>query len=477
MFFSLSPPKPTHISSSVDTVPPVISDCPPQQTETVELGQTSAQVVWFQPSATDNSGTATLQTQTHSPGDAFVIGQTTVRYIFVDPASNPAICEFIVLVQTVDTTPPDGMGCPQSVVETVELGVTSVPVFWVEPTVTDISGTERLDDRSHQPGQSFMVGLTTVTYVFSDASNNIARCTFNVIVTTEDTTPPSITGCPVQPVVEQVELGTIGTFVTWTPPTATDMSDPVTVNVNQNPGSFFLVGTMAITYTFTDAENNQNICRFDVVVTTKVFQCPSEARAIVELGITSSVVRYDEPFATDNSNAPNLLQTQTCQPGGSYPVGDTNCLYLFVDPDGNSNSCTFRIIVTTIDTTPPTISNCPTAGASTIVELGLLDGAVFWSEPTATDLAGATLLPRTGRPGDSFPLGATPLVYVFTDPSGNEATCTFIVTVTTDRGPESGRAKCNQGFSTGRGRCCPGVIEAVSYERYLGISKNLEEGS
>lgn len=87
----------------------------------------------------------------------------------------------------------------------------------------------------------------------------------------EDTTPPSITGCPVQPVVEQVELGTIGTFVTWTPPTATDLSDPVTVNVNQNPGSFFLVGTMAITYTFTDAENNQNICRFDVVVTTSKF--------------------------------------------------------------------------------------------------------------------------------------------------------------------------------------------------------------
>ncbi|PIK57647.1 hypothetical protein BSL78_05422, partial [Apostichopus japonicus] len=207
-------------------------------------------------------------------------------------------------------------------------------------------------DRSHQPGQSFMVGLTTVTYVFSDASNNIARCIFNVIVTTEDTTPPSITGCPVQPVVEQVELGTIGTFVTWTPPTATDLSEPVTVNVNQNPGSFFLVGAMVITYTFTDAENNQNICRFDVVVITT-------------------------------------------------------------------------------DTTPPTISNCPTAGASTSIELGLLDGVVFWTEPTATDLAGATLLPRTGRPGDSFPLGTTPIVYVFTDPSGNEATCTFIVTVTT----------------------------------------------
>ncbi|PIK57644.1 putative hyalin [Apostichopus japonicus] len=227
----------------------------------------------------------------------------------------------------VDTTPPTANSCPTDVLINVELGETEGEATWTEPSSTDLSGTDQLVSRSRAPGTPFPLGDTTVTYLYTDDSGNTATCVFCVTVGTEDTTPPSITGCPVQPVVEQVELGTAGTFVTWTPPTATDLSDPVTVNVNQNPGSFFLVGTMAITYTFTDAENNQNICRFDVVVTTidsagpEVFQCPSEARAIVELGITSSVVRlYDEPFATDNSNAPNLLQTQTCQPGGSYPV-------------------------------------------------------------------------------------------------------------------------------------------------------------
>lgn len=105
----------------------------------------------------------------------------------------------------------------------------------------------------------------------------------------EDTTPPSITGCPVQPVVEQVELGTAGTFVTWTPPTATDLSDPVTVNVNQNPGSFFLVGTMAITYTFTDAANNQNFCTFDVVVTTSKFPSVHGWEQYLSLSITRRV--------------------------------------------------------------------------------------------------------------------------------------------------------------------------------------------
>ena len=78
-----------------------------------------------------------------------------------------------------------------------------------------------------------------------------------------------------------------------------------------------------------------------------VFQCPNEVRLEVELGTTTTVVTYDEPFATDNSNAPMLLQTQTCQSGGLFPVGENSCLYLFADPDGNSATCTFFIIVTT----------------------------------------------------------------------------------------------------------------------------------
>ncbi|XP_071821856.1 uncharacterized protein [Apostichopus japonicus] len=256
-----------------------------------------------------------------------------------------------------------------------------------------------------------------------------------------DTIRPQILECPdidAPSVIAIVELGITSAIVPFNEPTATDASNSITVDSSCNSGDRYPVGTTTCTFTFTDSSGNRDQCVFTITVLTEdttppeVFQCPDEVTAIVELGITSIVMLYDEPFATDNSNATNLLQNQTCQPGGSYPVGETSCLYLFVDPDGNKNSCIFLIKVTTSDQTRPTISNCPTAGPSTIVELGLLYGVVLWTEPTATDLAGATLLPRTGRPGDSFPLGNTPIVYVFTDPSGNEATCTFIVTVTTD---------------------------------------------
>ncbi|XP_071823799.1 uncharacterized protein [Apostichopus japonicus] len=677
----------------LDTVPPVISDCPSQQTITLEPGQTFAQVVWFQPSATDNSGTATLQTQTHSPGDSFVIGQTTVMYIFLDPAGNTANCEFIVLVQTVDTTPPvctnlpieilecvelgdsglvvDNLpepicvdisgtgevsarthtsgsffivgdtnvvytcsdasgntencvlivrivqkdtvppkisGCPNDMSAVIELGTPTAVVGRTEPTATDLSGTVIMTSRSNGPGESFSIGLTTVAYIFSDASGNAASCSFVVTVITEGITPPMIVNCP-SLIERQVELGVPGLIITWTEPSATDISGtamlvdrthapndffpvgitkviytftdssqngavcsfiisitivdttpPECVNLpafvsestelgnpgrrvtwieptcqdisnvasvtarSNLPGSFFLVGDTVVTYTCTDGSGNSDTCSFPVQVFTidtlrpqilecpdidapsviatiepgitsaivqfdeptatdasnsinvesscnsgdrypvgtttctftftdssgnsgqcvftitvltegttrpEVFQCPDEVRTIVELGITSTVVFYDEPFATDNSNAQNLLQTQTCQRGDSYPVGETSCLYLFVDPDGNSNSCTFLIIVTTIDTVPPVISDCPSQQTITI-EPGQTSAQVVWFQPSATDNSGtATLQTQTHSPGESFVIGQTTVMYIFLDPAGNTANCEFIVLVQT----------------------------------------------
>ena len=55
-------------------------------------------VTWIEPSATDNSGTATLQSRSHSPGQMFNVGTTQVTYQFVDPSGNVATYTFPVIV-------------------------------------------------------------------------------------------------------------------------------------------------------------------------------------------------------------------------------------------------------------------------------------------------------------------------------------------------------------------------------------------
>lgn len=77
-------------------------------------------------------------------------------------------------------------GCPAVVTEVVELGITSTPIFWIEPMATDISGVSILTMRSHEPSDVFPVGSTTVTYVFSDGVGNTATCTFMVFITTSE---------------------------------------------------------------------------------------------------------------------------------------------------------------------------------------------------------------------------------------------------------------------------------------------------
>ena len=90
---------------------------------------------------------------------------------------------FLCLSFLVDTTPPTIEGCPPDINEVIELGSPDPAVVWIEPIATDLSPVMTLS-QSNQPGMTFPVGTTTVTYIFADSSGNTAVCSFDVIVET-----------------------------------------------------------------------------------------------------------------------------------------------------------------------------------------------------------------------------------------------------------------------------------------------------
>ena len=57
-------------------------------------------------------------------------------------------------------------------------------VTWTPPTATDNSGAVTLTS-SHNPGDSFNIGRTAVTYTATDSSSNVATSSFDVIVAGE----------------------------------------------------------------------------------------------------------------------------------------------------------------------------------------------------------------------------------------------------------------------------------------------------
>ncbi|XP_072046400.1 hyalin-like [Amphiura filiformis] len=414
---------------TVDTTPPQISECPNNIQTTTELGTSRKSVTWTEPTSTDISGTPS-RTRSHEPGATFTTGPTTVRYTFTDTSNNVATCTFTVTVETVDTTPPQISGCPNDIQTTTELGTSRKSVTWTEPTSTDLSRTPSRT-RSHEPGATFTTGPTTVRYTFTDTSNNVATCTFTITVETVDTTPPQISECP-NNIQTTTELGTSRKSVTWTEPTATDISGTPLRTRSHEPGATFTIGPTTVRYTFTDTSNNVATCTFTVTVETvdttppQISECPNDIQTTTELGTSTTSVTWTEPTATDLSGTPS--RTRSHEPGATFTIGPTTVRYTFTDTSNNVATCTFTITVETVDTTPPRISGCPN-DIQTTTELGTSTTSVTWTEPTATDLSGTPSRTRTHQPGARFNPGPTTVRYNFTDTSSNVATCTFIITV------------------------------------------------
>ena len=81
-----------------------------------------------------------------------------------------------------------------------------------------------------------------------------------------DTTPPVVT-VPSGTITREVEVGTLGTNVFYTEPTATDDSDTVfLLSRTAQPGDFFPVGVTVVMYVFRDPSGNPATVTFMVNV-------------------------------------------------------------------------------------------------------------------------------------------------------------------------------------------------------------------
>ena len=83
--------------SLVDSTPPVVT-CPGDISQTVPFGTPSRQITFAFPTATDNSGSASLVDASHQSGSLFPVGTTTVTYTFTDPTGNQNSCSFTITV-------------------------------------------------------------------------------------------------------------------------------------------------------------------------------------------------------------------------------------------------------------------------------------------------------------------------------------------------------------------------------------------
>jgi parallel beta-helix repeat protein len=203
----------------------------------------------------------------------FPLGNTAVACTATDASGNSSSCGFNVRV--VDTTPPT-ITCPTDVILSVDPGQCSKANVTYTPTALDICDPNPTVSCTPPSGSTFIMGPTTVTCTATDASGNIAICSFTVTV--NDAEPPTV-NCPAN-LTASPDPGQCSTAIVTYSATATDNCNPnQAVICAPLSGSTFLPGTTTVTCTATDGSGNSSSCTFTVTLGTPITVCPTNINA------------------------------------------------------------------------------------------------------------------------------------------------------------------------------------------------------
>ncbi|MDQ3111204.1 MAG: HYR domain-containing protein [Bacteroidota bacterium] len=361
--------------------------------------------------------TSLVQTTGLPSGSNFPVGVTTNAFTATDTYGNTASCSFNVTVSDIEAPVVSTLS---NIAMNNDAGQCGAVVTWTAPVITDNCSANISSTQSHNSGDFFPAGNTTVTYTITDGTN-VVTTTFTVTIT--DTEAPSISSMP--SVTVNNDAGQCGAVVTWTAPVITDNCGTPVTTQSHNSGDFFPIGNTTVNYTSTDGVNSSTVS-FTVTVMDAESPVISNLPAVTvnnDAGQCGAIVTWTAPTVTDNCTA-MLTITQSHNSGDFFPIGSTTVTYTVTD---GINTTTSPFIVTVTDAEAPVISGCPP-------NITACEGVVtFGNAPTATDNCSATVTQISGPlSGDNLVAGTYTVGYVATDAAGNTDSCQFTITVNAD---------------------------------------------
>ncbi|MDE0959774.1 MAG: HYR domain-containing protein, partial [Planctomycetota bacterium] len=384
-------------------------------------GVCTALVSWASPSIEDNCLGSTF-TSDHQPGDQFPVGTTQINYTATDANGNSSAATFDLTV--VDNELPTVSGIPSTVNLSNDPGSCGAVHSWAAPIVADNCGNPVMTT-SHNSGDQFQIGSTTVSIGIDDGHGNTLDFTFDVNVS--DTEMPVISGIPVSMTLS-TSPGLCNQAVDWALPTVSDNCSGVTLVGSALAGTNFPVGDTEVIYTANDIHGNITQESFTISVIDDelplLIGVPSSMTVDSLVDVCGSVVAWSEPSTSDNCG---ILQLSTSHAAGStFDVGTTAVTYEVTDVNGNQAAQSFD--VTVLDSQQPAIADLP-QDIQLINEPGSCTAAASWSLPTASDNCSVSTLLSDRQSGEQFDVGTTTVTYTATDAAGLQTLASFVVIV------------------------------------------------
>ncbi|MBB6611582.1 HYR domain-containing protein [Pontibacter sp. Tf4] len=361
-----------------------------------------------------SGGTDITITQTAglASGALFPVGKTTNTFVATDAAGNTSEISFDVTVT--DTQK------PTVVTKNITVNLDANGAATITPADVINSATDNCAiaaDGYSLSKTSFTctdLGPKTVTLTVTDVHGNSQTAT--AVVTIADPINPTITA-PVAVVVNtDAGKNTASGVALGTPTTADNCQD---VTVTNNAPAAFPVGTTTVTWTVTDAADNEAHATQLVTVEDKEAPVPTIATLPTINGQCAATATV--PTATDNVDG--TVSATTSDPLSYTAQGTYTITWTYTDAAGNTSSQAQQVIVK--DNTAPVV-----ATRNITVQVDANGKATI--TPAMVDNSSADNCGIASMKLDQteFACGGTATVTLtVTDVNGNSATGTAIVTV------------------------------------------------
>ncbi|QIE58286.1 HYR domain-containing protein [Rasiella rasia] len=410
-----------------DNIAPMIF-CPADIVAPTNNGECGATVTFPLPVGTDNCGIDFVVQQAGiASGEIFPIGVTTNQFIVVDVNGNTATCSFTVTVT--DDDPPMAV-CQDITVMLDATGNATIVAADVDGGSTDNCAITSLsiDIDSFTCAD---LGDNIVTLTATDAGGLSSSCT--AIVTVENGVMPNAVCQDAS--VQLDALGMVSIIdASIFDGGSTDACGGTNLTFSVSPDTFTCadVGDNTVTITVTDDGGNTSTCTATLTVEDVIAPTVSCMDLTVSLDANGEASIDPADLVVMSDDICGIAQT-------SADITDFNCddvgtpivvTVTVEDPSGNTATCTAT--VTVLDEIAPEL-DCPVdftvqtiEGTQYEVENFITSGAV-----TATDNCTdpVNVVSQSPAVGDLLDPGVYPVTITVSDASGNEADCTFNLTV------------------------------------------------
>jgi hypothetical protein len=320
-----------------DNMPPV-AKCKNRTVQLDASGNGSLTAAQVDDGSHDMCGIYNLSLNTTSFTCANVGNNNTVVLTVEDVNNNTSSCTATVTV--VDNVPPVAL-CQPVIIQLDANGNGSLTTEQMDAGSNDACGIHSLS-LSDTQFDCTHVGPNLVTLTVTDNNNKVSQCAANVMV--QDNVPP-VALC--QSVIIQLDAnGQASLTAEQMDAGSNDACGIQSRTLNRYTFDCSDLGTVPMTLTVKDQNNNESTCNASVIVQDNIFPeitCPANIVVSNDPGDCSAVVNFSVT-ASDNCtfSVAKLAGYNTGQP---FPVGVTTNEFQVTDAGLNQASCSFTVTV------------------------------------------------------------------------------------------------------------------------------------